>query len=139
MNGIKNKIVQVNFKETGETEFNVGIYSFQCKYQDVKVGDIVICDTRYGPNIGLVTKVVSINHLERNANILPRREVIEITKVNEFYQQKTTAKNRLAELENKINSSDKKIDNINKKILNSQKKLKELNDLSKQLELGLEI
>lgn len=138
MDGIKNKIVQVNFKETGETEFKVGIYSFQCKYQDVKVGDIVICDTRYGPNIGLVTKVVSINHLERNANILPRREVIEITKVNEFYQQKeNVSEKKLDTLSSKIEVADKKIEALNKKIEASNKKLKEIKDLSCQLELEL--
>lgn len=82
------KIVQVYFKENASTSFNTGPYSFICQYDEVKKSDLVLCETKYGLNLGQVTKIVEPAEIYRNANILPKRSIISIVDTKDYYKNK---------------------------------------------------
>lgn len=100
----KGNIIQAYFKERGDSQFNTGPYSFKNTFRSIKVGDLVIVETKYGPNLAKVTKIVKHNELYRNADINPRKRVITRVNIDKYLNdlEQEKIKTQLNELREKI-------------------------------------
>jgi len=85
-------------------ENSYSFYDFKCYDKDVKVGDVVVCDTAKGFQTAVVK---SVRNKNTNSNNL--KDIVCVVDITEFNKRKADNK-RKQELANKIRDKAKKIE-----------------------------
>jgi len=99
------KVARVNFLNGVNTTKE---YTFALFDENVSIGDIVVCDTAYGFNLG---RVVSINNKnETNSNKVTKEIVCRVDMSN--FQQRKENRERIAKLKNMMEQRIKELQDI---------------------------
>lgn len=73
-------IVNCTFRDIYKKDFTNGPYAFECAFEEVEIGDLVLVETKYGPSLAQVHKI-SVEIPEHIITLYGElRKVIEICK-----------------------------------------------------------
>lgn len=121
--------INVKFQEEPNNTFSTKDYSFNCKYEDVKVGDIVVVETVRGYQVAKVSQINIANKVTKEVIAIISNEIA-------IHKDMVEKKEKLNEISKKLNEKVKEFEKEMKyeKFLGEDKEFDDLYKEYKSLE-----